>query len=495
MDDDSTANLVERIKDAGIANQTSKISDIEARELELQYERQQKAVQELLHKQAFVPVQLSNTIVEGAESIRPNVLQRYLDRTVYTASNLNQLLRQTDVLFRLLVSSSLAESITQTLDTRGSIIANLSNTQIPSYLHENEGSNAMSVIDIVQRLKIQPVKKFAAKTGTNVGNGEGDGYLQFQWRNVFGGGERIVFDATKGTKTQSSYLLSLIAPVNEYWIGDLSSFKQSARFGGVELFTRGIRTSVKSLFFLEGSWNHELAFESIWRSTLNKNINSSDSVLIHCGEDLKNSITHKLVKDTRDNVIFPNSGYSMQLLNEISLGSYWKLYFEANAAQPLGKDDFFTMSSSIKAGYISNFHPQGNIVHFKDKFHSGGPNDVRGFQLMGLGPKDRQDALGGDALLAYGVSIFSRLPISKWSSSGFRLHYFINGGRLINHNNASKSSILSNMLQQHSISTGAGLVFKHPAARFELNFTLPLTAHLSDSVRKGFQYGIGISFL
>ena len=46
-----------------------------------------------------------------------------------------------------------------------------------------------------------------------------------------------------------------------------------------------------------------------------------------------------------------------------------------------------------------------------------------------------------------------------------------------------------------SISAGIGLVYAHPVARFELNFSLPLVIRQGEQGRKGLQFGIGINFL
>jgi outer membrane protein insertion porin family len=46
-----------------------------------------------------------------------------------------------------------------------------------------------------------------------------------------------------------------------------------------------------------------------------------------------------------------------------------------------------------------------------------------------------------------------------------------------------------------SMSAGVGLVYAHPAARFELNFSLPLIIRRGEEGRKGVQFGIGINML
>jgi len=39
------------------------------------------------------------------------------------------------------------------------------------------------------------------------------------------------------------------------------------------------------------------------------------------------------------------------------------------------------------------------------------------------------------------------------------------------------------------------LVYAHPVARFELNFSLPLVVRKHEESRKGVSFGIGINFL
>ena len=46
-----------------------------------------------------------------------------------------------------------------------------------------------------------------------------------------------------------------------------------------------------------------------------------------------------------------------------------------------------------------------------------------------------------------------------------------------------------------TMSAGVGLVYAHPVARFELNFSLPLVVRKQEEARKGVSFGIGINFL
>lgn len=470
------------------------LSDIEYRHQELLQKQQEDYITDLLLKNYSTPIRISSVIVNSGESISNNALQSYLDATIFQATNFHQLIKQSDILHYRLVGNGLVENMVQTMDTRGTIDMFLHNDNMFSTKYDNNILKTISILDIIPTIQILPVKKFLAKTGTNIGNGEGDGYIQFQWRNILGGGEKFTFDATKGTKTRSSYLLNYTQPLSPWWMMDTSIFKNARQLGNSELLLRGLKSSLRSGFY-GNRLNYEFHWENLWRTTRATHQNASDSLLFQAGDDFKSSVCSTISFDSRDNSILASKGSLVKLINELAVGNFFKTTLELSQTTSWFKDNFITASYTFKSGYISNFHPSTKFIHMCDKFHNGGSNDVRGFEIMGLGPKDLHDSVGGDAFLAYGVSVFSRLPIKKWSSSNFRLHWFFNGGRLINNDNQTSIMCMKTLLHQHSLSTGIGLVFHHPIARFELNFTLPISAHSNDIIRKGFQYGIGLSFL
>ncbi|KAG0682389.1 hypothetical protein C6P41_003789 [Kluyveromyces marxianus] len=471
--------------------------ELEQQQLQLQ----NQFLLDLFKKNKSTPIHVSQVVINGSELVRDDILQSYLAETIHKADTFEQLCRYSDWFNYKMVGNGMANSVAMSLDSRGSYPVQISERDYGSWKYSSGAPETISVVDVVPIVQLHPVKRFSAKTGTNIGNGEGDGYIQFQLRNILHGGERLTLDATKGTKTHSSYLLNYFQPLHSpWWCTDTSIFKNARELGRCELFVRGFSSSLKSGYFHEGAVNHEYKWESLMRSCDVKSDLASSHLLLCAGDSVKHSITHSMTRDTRDNHIAPNNGSLLKFSNELALGKFYKATLECNLTKSWFKRDFVTVSSTLKAGYIHNFHANKYPLHVMDKFYNGGSNDVRSFQVMGLGPKSVHDYVGGDTSLAYGVSVFSRLPIRKFYDSNFRLHAFFNGGRLINREyNGSSSSmnmdLVREMLSQHSCSTGFGIVFRHPVARFELNFTVPITAHASDATRKGFQYGIGISFL
>lgn len=491
--DQFNTSLDERLIEQSRSNSTPQDEQLE-RAIKLQ-----NYYGQLLNEKSSELVAVNGVIANNSESIRPHVLQKYLDATILQAKTVGQLVEQADVLDMKLVQHGLVENVQQILGSRGTLQLPLIKYHFASRLYDSANiPETVSVIDVISQLQLFPLRKFLARTGTNIGNGEGDGYLQFQLRNMFGGGEQLRFDVTKGTKTYSSYLINYAQPLSPWWVWDSLLSKNCRQMGNrnsIETLLRGFRTCLRSGFYGDNVVNHEFFYDAALRSNKMNSLDTSDTLLYQAGDDLKNSLGHIMILDGRDNPVSSSKGGLFKWYNELALGKFWKSQLELSRAQSWFQDDWLTLNGTLRTGYIHNFHPTSQPLNICDKFQNGGGNDVRSFHNMGLGPKDIYDSIGGDAFVSYGVSIFTRLPFRKIAHSNFRLHWFFNGGKLINHNNSSLQDIVKNLSTQHSTSIGLGLVLKHPVARFELNFTLPVTCHAGDCIRKGFQYGIGISFL
>lgn len=252
--------------------------------------------------------------------------------------------------------------------------------------------------------------------------------------------------------------------------------------------------------------NHEIILENSWK-ILNNHQSKSMQVLQQSGSQFKSSISYNLNYDTRDNKHLPTKGKFFQIGLEYNDPSilFFKLKNQYPFIKTVTQSQFihrfpFINSNLIITNKFGLLYPltKDKNSSLLDRFYIGGPNDVRSFLLNGLGPKDYNSCIGGDLFLNGGISLITDIP--KYNESNFKIHNFINFGRLVGFN---KDISLFNNLQnlnltltsQYSISYGFGILFNHPMARFELNFVLPLVTHERDSLRKGIQYGIGVSFL
>lgn len=143
---------------------------------------------------------------------------------------------------------------------------------------------------------------------------------------------------------------------------------------------------------------------------------------------------------------------------------------------------------------------RNQTIRINDRFFLGGPLNVRGFDYHGAGPHSEGAALGGDCYWASGLHLYTPLPFLYHREnlmSYVRLHYFLNGGNVFNTQSVrSAQTFLSQLTNATRLSCGLGLVLNlMNVARLELNYTVPLWTQAHDRVIKGFQFGVGFTFI
>lgn len=331
-----------------------------------------------------------------------------------------------------------------------------------------------------------------------------------QWKNMFGGGELLNCETNLssnrlGAKNKSQYLLSFSTPIanspdfrfdtmayHSSRLVDFTSYHE-------EVMT-GITNRVSTNYLPpEQKINQEINFENMLRgigiayspNNYRGNSLANDYYILNSGHSLKSCLRYTASYDTRDRPMLASTGKYVKLTAEASLlaGSrYLKNMIEAGTAYPLTETSCVNMN--FKAGLLRRVC--GDPINPIDKFQFGGPNDVRGFEISGLGPKQMGLSIGGDAYFGCGLSLFNRIPYTP-KDTNLKMHSFINTGKMINTN--PKTNILQDLTTKVDMSVGLGLVYIHPAARFEINYVLPIIAHRGEDVRSGLQWGIGVSFL
>lgn len=380
--------------------------------------------------------------------------------------------------------------------------------------------------DIDIFLSVREKSRILLKTGTDVGNAEGSAYGNLQWRNVFGGAELLSLNASLGTRTRSAYQASFETPFlsNPYFRGEIGGLASSTdkSWSSHEEVLRGGWAKLR--WISKGGSRHELGYNGLWRQVTGLASNASPTVRGDAGDSVKSSVMHTWVTDRRNNSILPSSGYYAKTKLEVAGWgplqgdvAFCKSEIEAQGAVPIPipgiqGDSGVSFTSGVRAGLLYplslGFNQKPMPSRLNDRFQLGGPTDVRGFRLSGLGPRDETDAVGGDVYAAASANLLVPLP-RVGAANPFRIQAFLNGGRLlalqksekqddtgrhsVNQNVYSTIAELGNGLP--SVSAGLGLVYAHPVARFELNFSLPLVIRKGEEGRKGLQFGIGINLL
>jgi len=385
-------------------------------------------------------------------------------------------------------------------------------------------------------IRVAEKSRFLLKTGTDLGNTEGSAYMNLLWRNMFGGAESLSLNASAGTRTRSAYSASLSTPINSnpdlrVSLEGLASATQKPWASHEEVLKGG----TLRLGWLSGQGNiHSLAYSGAWRQLTGLGASASPTVRNEAGDSFKSSFSHTFTRDRRDNPMLPQEGYLLRAVTELAgwgpLGgdvSFSK--FEAEMAGALrvplpgvsAARTGISLGGGLRLGMLYplpfgyGFGGYAMPSRINDRFQLGGPTDVRGFKLGGLGPHDGADAVGGDVFAAGGVNMLMPLPRAG-STSPLRLQLFANSGRLVALKNKGKgrqtsegntaigsSAVMSGMSSAvaelanglPSTAVGFGLVYAHPVARFELNFSLPLVLRKGEEGRKGLQVGVGINFL
>jgi outer membrane protein insertion porin family len=362
-------------------------------------------------------------------------------------------------------------------------------------------------------------------TGMEAGSSEGSVYGSAQLRNLFGGAESLNLYASRGSRTRSIYSAWFDTPIlsnpDLRWeLGGHQSVTLKPWASHEEVLKGG---STKFKYLTPGGHRHELAYTGTWRQITGLAGNASSSVRLEAGDSFKSSLLHTWINDRRDNPLLPSRGYLVKAISELAgygpLGGdvgFGKVEVETQAAVPIPipgvkGDSGIAINAGFRTGLLYPLGTAGKSPQpsrISDRFQLGGPTDVRGFKISGLGPHDGQDSVGGDVYAAGGISLLAPLPRTG-KDTPLRLQAFLNAGRLLSLKGLPKEEPLTadsvsssvkktiDELQNGlpSAAAGVGLVYAHPLARFELNFTLPLVLRGKEQARKGIQFGIGVTFL
>lgn len=366
-----------------------------------------------------------------------------------------------------------------------------------------------SPTDIDVYLSAQERGQYTIKTGTEAGTTEADAYINAELRNLFGGAETLNAHASLGTRTRSAYSVGLDTPVlsNPDFKFSVNGFASSTlkSWASHEEVLRGGNSILT--YLTKNGHRHAVGYSGIWRQITNLAENASPTVRADAGDSFKSALTHTWTHDKRDYPLLPTKGYFMKTVSELAgYGplkgdvSFFKTQAESQVAVPFG-DTGVTFTAGLRGGLLYPLTRQASRIN--DRFQLGGPNDVRGFRLCGLGPHDGTDAVGGDVFAAGGASLLFPIPrVGK--ETPLRLQAFINGGRLLSLDALNKDApTMENMKKTvrkltdgvPSCAFGLGLVYAHPIARFEINFSLPLVTRDDEQSRKGLSFGVGVEFL
>lgn len=477
------------------------------------YQQSQKRLAHLIAENSTLATTVSSVTVLGAPNTRHSFLKRIVDPLL--SANRDRPFTQSE----LVREASIAASTLGRFD--------IFQAPVSVYIDKAEKSDPTTTpTDVAVYFSVKEKSKVKLQTGTDVGNAEGSAYANLSWRNLFGGAETLDVNASLGTRTRSSYQAYLETPF-------LSNPEARIQVGGLQSTTQKVFASHEEV--VRGGWTkfrylttsgsmHEFGYNGFWRQVTGLAQTASPTVRNDAGDSFKSSLSHTWLNDQRDNPMLPSSGYMTKTTNEIAgVGplagdvAFFKSELETQQALSIPVPGIqgnsgVSLTTGFRAGLLYPLTLNGasnpSLTRINDRFQLGGPTDVRGFRLSGLGPHDGPDAVGGDVYAAGSANLLVPLP-RLGADKPLRLQAFLNGGRLLalsskgKEGSLSSDEVASSMKETMaelgnglpSMSAGIGLVYAHPAARFELNFSLPLVLRRGEEGRKGLQFGIGINFM
>jgi len=358
--------------------------------------------------------------------------------------------------------------------------------------------------DYIVTFNVEENKRIVGSVNTMVGNNEGSLMTGVKLPNVLGRGEKLQADYTYGTKKSSSFNISLQKPL----FGPLKSVISGNVFqaigehpgSGFKQLDRGFLADLS--FLSAPQVVHNLQYEAVWRNLSCLSKTSSFAVREQSGHTLKSAIRHILCVDRRDNTIFPTEGTLFRLTQEFAgLGGnvgFFKNEVEVQANLPLGDD--LSLQGSFNAGLLKPSTTPEKTITLSDNFYLGGPLNVRGFDIRGVGPHSDGNSIGGTLYWASGLHLYGPLPFRPGQGGFgdlFRTHLFMTAGNVGSFwLSGNMQRDLDMLAQDFRLSYGLGLAVKLGGiARIELNYCIPVRASRGDKVNPGLQFGVGVNFL
>lgn len=257
------------------------------------------------------------------------------------------------------------------------------------------------------------------------------------------------------------------------------------------------------------------SFISAWREVARVDDSASMLIREEAGHSWKTSVRHEYVLDNRDHSPMPTSGTFFSVSSEVTMPKLGDVSFAKSEAEtqlhiPFGASGA-ALALCTRAGLI--YPRRGKRIHIQDRFFLGGPNSFRGFELRGAGPRDGQDAVGGDAF--YTTSAMFSMPFPPtsmlWQLFNARVHAFGTAGDLSDISVVGRGlrrvtrrdgtniadtakGLWKDLHASMRIAVGLGVALETSIGRVELNFCHVVRSAASDAPRSGIQVGISESF-
>lgn len=361
-------------------------------------------------------------------------------------------------------------------------------------------------LDLKATLHLNRAKKQVFNLQSLTRNGEQGGFVaQGNFENLFGGAETLTIIGGADfppNSLQSAGLRSQVPVLNSHKFGlgintDWRSMDLPWASHSQDLSNASVKFLISNILGSRfGGGDASFGVEVSSRNVHSLKSAASDSVRVDSGQSLKTSLTADWGIDTTNDIYYPTKGvklsanaeYATQPTTNIpSNVSFFKAITQGSISKTLDPiKDRLVVEVTGGSGLL--WAKNSSIV---DRFYLGGPKSgIYGYQNNGLGPKDLDDAIGGDGYIKGSLNVYGKLP--RVQNSPLRFMLFFNGATL-SPVDINSEKPLKPILESPSTGAGVGLCYRTEAAQLELTYSVPLSTREHDITRKGLQFGVGIS--
>jgi outer membrane protein insertion porin family len=196
--------------------------------------------------------------------------------------------------------------------------------------------------------------------------------------------------------------------------------------------------------------------------------------------------------DTRNRIVFPESGTDINLSSEIAVPggevSYYKLNYRQQVFFELYNPLILHLDGSLSYG---DGLLDTDRLPFYEHYYAGGGQSVRGFRDNSLGPRDEENdrTVGGSRKATGTIELVFPPPMSE-DNRTVRLSTFIDAGNVWG---GGEATSITDHVDQLRASYGASLLWITPVGGLRFSWAWPLHTQDGDETQR-FQFSIGAPF-
>ena len=195
-------------------------------------------------------------------------------------------------------------------------------------------------------------------------------------------------------------------------------------------------------------------------------------------------------RDSRDSVIYTTSGAISRVSGELAPGGslrFYRMNLQHQRYIPLSKT--FTLMLNGEVGIGNGLG--GKPLPFFRNYYAGGVTSVRGYDVASLGPRENEEAIGGNKRVVMNAELLFPMPGSGLDRS-LRLGWFVDAGQVFGpRDDSGQYSNFS--LGDLRYSTGISVAWSSPMGPLRFSFGQPLNKKPEDKVQH-FQFTMGTTF-